>query len=146
MIPNSVKQLCKGDVTKIENYEKALKDNTHQWVVHHRKEDELKVRAVYLIENNLYYHRPPEELIFLTSEEHSRHHATKDNHPLYGKSNPKKIKMSSFELFYFYCVKEYRLREIANIFNCSLATINIRMQKYGISKKKQLELKNMFRK
>lgn len=67
----------------IENYDKAVADDTQVWVCHHRLEthnsdgerrlvdisrEELKVLGMY-------YDRPSEELIFLTKAEHmSLHH------------------------------------------------------------------------
>lgn len=70
------------DYTQIENYNKAVVDETQIWDCHHRLEthtsdgerrlvdistEELKALGVY-------YNRPPEELIFLTQEEHMRLH------------------------------------------------------------------------
>lgn len=54
----------------IENYDKAIADETQTWEVHHRRE-ELYSRAE-LIERGEYYDRPPEELIFLTPTEHRK--------------------------------------------------------------------------
>ena len=58
---------------EIENYDKAVNDKTTIWVCHHRAEIETNgvVHSMnYLIENNLYYHQNPEDLIFLTQSEH----------------------------------------------------------------------------
>lgn len=72
---------CREDVSLIENYDKAIADNTQTWVLHHR--DEIRVlpsgmvakRSVKeLIENGRYYHCPANELIFLTSAEHTSMH------------------------------------------------------------------------
>ena len=103
-----VKKYCNGDITKIENYELAITDNTQTWECHHRLEthnSDGKKRLVYiqkkeLIELDIYYNRPPEELIFLTSAEHSRlHHKcktlseeTKQKISKAGKSLSKEIK------------------------------------------------------
>lgn len=90
------------DYTKIENYECAILDTSQTWCCHHRNEIELNVSRQQLIDMNLYFHRPPEELIFLTSAEHNRiHHKGKTislahrqaiskantgkNNPMYGK-------------------------------------------------------------
>ena len=64
------------ELEKIENYDKAKKDNFKNWILHHRLE--LNENGTFahnskeLIEMNLYYHRPPSELIFLTKEEHDK--------------------------------------------------------------------------
>lgn len=69
-----VKKYCK-DYTKIENYEQAINDS-ETWECHHK----LEIREDYLNSceelksMNLYYNRPPEELIFLTVKEHRKVH------------------------------------------------------------------------
>lgn len=69
---------CIEDISKIENYDKAIADTTQTWVCHHRLEmqDEPFNSAEYLKKNNLYYHRPAAELIFLTRGEHTKLHST----------------------------------------------------------------------
>lgn len=73
---NNVKMFCNGDISRIENYDKAVADTTQTWDCHHRGEiipcgnfsrDVLKKYC-------LYYHRQPEELVFLTHKEHQRLH------------------------------------------------------------------------
>lgn len=79
---------CKDDITKIENYEKAIADNTQTWQCHHRlethkykdrnrkewvKRDE-DVSVETLIAFDVYYNRPAEELIFMTHAEHRALH------------------------------------------------------------------------
>ena len=76
------KSYCKEDVSKIENYDKAVNDKTQTCHCHHR--DEVKVlpsgitvirSKTDLIENGRYYNCPANELIFLTKAEHnSLHH------------------------------------------------------------------------
>ena len=72
------KKYCRDDLTKIENYDKAVADTSQTWHLHHRLEltldgkfalsrDQLKM-------HDMYYHRPYYELIFLTHAEHSRLH------------------------------------------------------------------------
>ena len=69
---------CK-DYENIENYEKAKKDNFKGWHCHHRlethtpdgKRRDVDIGYKKLIALGLYYHRPAEELIFLTSREHN---------------------------------------------------------------------------
>ena len=69
---------CKEDISLIENYDKAIADSTQTWVCHHRLEiqDEHINSLDYLKKNNLYYHRPANELIFLTRGEHTKLHNT----------------------------------------------------------------------
>ena len=54
----------------IENYDKAIADTTQTWDVHHRKEEFYSQKE--LKERNEYYDVEPEDLIFLTREEHNR--------------------------------------------------------------------------
>lgn len=72
---SSVELYCEGDFTKIENFSVALNDIAQTWEIHHRKETEENKSRKELIEQGLYYHRPADELIFLTKAEHSRRHA-----------------------------------------------------------------------
>lgn len=69
---------CKEDISLIENYDKAIADTTQTWVCHHRLEiqDGHNNSLDYLKKNNLYYHRPANELIFLTRGEHTKLHNT----------------------------------------------------------------------
>lgn len=62
----SVKWYCK-DFTKIENYDKAIADTEKVWICHHRLEKDYTYRE--LVSMGLYYHRPPEELIFVENKE-----------------------------------------------------------------------------
>lgn len=78
----------------IENYSKAIADNSEIWACHHRLETHnsdgerrlVDILGTELISLGLYYDRPPEELIFLTQSEHVRLHrigkpgAMKDKH------------------------------------------------------------------
>ena len=78
----------------IENYSKAIADNSEIWACHHRLETHnsdgerrlVDILETELIALGLYYDRPPEELIFLTQSEHMRLHrigkpgAMKDKH------------------------------------------------------------------
>lgn len=78
-----VKTFCCGDITKIENYDKAINDTTQTWHCHHRLEihEDYRNSMGDLILMNLYYNRPPEELIFLTPKEHSNLHKLGYKHP-----------------------------------------------------------------
>lgn len=69
---------CK-DIEKVENFEKAKADNFKGWHCHHRLEthnSDGERRLVDISHNELkalgmYYNRPADELIFLTSREHN---------------------------------------------------------------------------
>ena len=75
------KKYCK-DYQDIENYEAAKKDDFIGWHCHHRLEThtpdgerrEVDIGYKELITLGLYYNRPAEELIFLTTSEHGRLH------------------------------------------------------------------------
>ena len=54
----------------IENYDKAIADETQIWEVHHRKEEIYPYKE--LIERGEYFDVEPEELIFLTRAEHRK--------------------------------------------------------------------------
>jgi len=76
---NKVKSYCK-DFQKIENFMEAYNDLNETWHCHHRLEihDDYENTMEDLILMNLYYNRPPEELIFLRSADHmSIHHKGK---------------------------------------------------------------------
>ena len=85
MIAN-IKKLEKycEDYTKIENYDEAL-HSPLRYDLHHRHEISESKSASDLIAENLYYHRPPEELIFLSHGEHIRLHRKGENNPMFGK-------------------------------------------------------------
>ena len=76
---------CKDDISKIENYDKAIADTTQTWHCHHRLELTLEREFAHSKEElkrlGMYYHRPYFELIFLTNSEHNRlHHKGKNSH------------------------------------------------------------------
>ena len=72
------KKFCKEDISKIENYDKAISDSTQTWHCHHRTEIWWKCSKKDLIDNECYYNRKACELIFLTREEHVKlHHKNK---------------------------------------------------------------------
>lgn len=75
---------CKEDISKIENYYKAIADTTQTWHLHHRTEIWWNCSKKELIENECYFNRKACELIFLTPSEHSRLHNTGENNPRYG--------------------------------------------------------------
>ena len=75
---HTFERYCK-DYENIENYEKAKADNFKGWHCHHRLETHnsdgerrlVDITQAELIALNMYYHRPAEELIFLTTREHN---------------------------------------------------------------------------
>lgn len=69
------KRYCNEDISLIENYETMIADYTQKWCCHHRREIDENKSASQLIAENLYYNRPPSELIFMTKSEHSALHA-----------------------------------------------------------------------
>ena len=86
---------CK-DYKNIENYDKAKKDNFKGWHCHHRLETHnsdgerrlVDITQAELKSSGMYYHRPAEELIFLTTREHNAYNKGKP------KSEEAKKKMS----------------------------------------------------
>ena len=92
-----------SDIENVENFEKAKVDNFKGWECHHRlethtpdgKRRDADISHKELIALGLYYHRPSEELIFLTTREH---HAFKkgkqagENNPMYGKHHTKEAR------------------------------------------------------
>ena len=91
---NTVKKFCCEDISKIENYDLAIADTTQTWDCHHRMEL-IATGAVVdstrqdLIDWNIYYDRPADELIFLTKAEHRALH-----NKVYKHSEDAKQKMS----------------------------------------------------
>lgn len=83
MIRKSILQICKNP-TEIENFKEAFCDETQVWVCHHRLEThfsdgslrpiDARITTKELQALDMYYNRPSEELIFLTSAEHAALH------------------------------------------------------------------------
>ena len=73
------RKYCRDDLSKIENYEKAIADTTQVWDLHHRLEltldGEFALSREQLKMHDMYYNRPYYELIFLTHAEHRRLHS-----------------------------------------------------------------------
>lgn len=93
------KCIC-DDIENVENYEKAKADNFEGWECHHRLETHTsdgKRRTVDISRKELqalgmYYHRPAEELIFITIPEHSSLHHKGKPSPRKGKRLSEKTK------------------------------------------------------
>ena len=79
----TVKVFCNEDITKIENYDKAIADTTKTWQCHHRLEimpfSKKEISVKKMEELGLYYNRPANELIFLTETEHKALHLASRN-------------------------------------------------------------------
>ena len=90
---HNFERYCK-DYENIENYYKAKADNFKGWCCHHRKGVDIPAEELQVLD--MYYNRPPEELIFLTRSEHRALHTEGEKHPMYGKhqSEETKKKMS----------------------------------------------------
>jgi len=72
----TVSKFCNEEISKIENYDLAIKSDK-MWHCHHRLEivdDKLVNSKQDLISKNMYYNRPASELIFMTSMDHRRLH------------------------------------------------------------------------
>lgn len=63
------KKFCCEDISKIENYEKAIADKTQIWVCHHRNGINRDLNA-----EGLYWNRPAAELVFMLRREHTALH------------------------------------------------------------------------
>lgn len=86
--PNTGIPRCESNKDHIiENYEDAKKDDFKGWICHHRlelTEDGCFLNSTMdLINKGLYYHRPPEELIWLKVGDHSRLHNLKEKSALW---------------------------------------------------------------
>lgn len=66
-----------GRIDLIENYDIAMKDNLDGWDIHHKLEihDDYINSLKHMKLMNLYYNRPPAELIWLRNSDHKRLHA-----------------------------------------------------------------------
>lgn len=73
-----LKRYCKDDLSLIENYSLAKRDNFTGWQIHHRLEFTLDGERARtsdeLIRMGMYYSRPYFELIFLSTRDHRRLH------------------------------------------------------------------------
>jgi hypothetical protein len=98
MISKCAYMYCRDDLSLIENYEKAISDESQVWDCHHRLEvqDDKILSKDDLIGLNLYYNRPASELIFMTKKDHHSLHSSnlkeetlrKRSLKLKGKCNP----------------------------------------------------------
>lgn len=103
MINRNIDKICK-DFAKIENYEKAVADNS-KWECHHRLETHfsdgtLRPKNCYLTAKELkaldmYFDRPAEELIFLSKSEHCALHTKSRDSGMKGKHHSEESKQKS---------------------------------------------------
>lgn len=73
---NNAKKFCSEDISLIENYDKAINDNSQVWHCHHKLEIQGKfINSLELLKKcGLYYNVPAWQLIFLTVSEHRSLH------------------------------------------------------------------------
>lgn len=69
---NQARKYCANPIEMIEGYERAMNE-PGMFEVHHKLEEQGYSKHE-LIDKDLYYNRPAEELVFLTRLEHSRLH------------------------------------------------------------------------
>lgn len=81
------RQYCYEDISRIENYDKAIADKEHIWHCHHRAEVLPcgNYSVVMLQTYGLYWNRPASELIFLTHSDHRKLHMVGNRNHMYGK-------------------------------------------------------------
>ena len=63
MIRTDVNVYCCENISKIENYNKALAAKT-TWDIHHKREITENKSKQQLIDEDIYFNRPADELIF----------------------------------------------------------------------------------
>lgn len=88
MIATNAVYYCCEDLSKVENYDKAVVDTTQTWYCHHRLETHnsdgegrsVDVSSSELVALDMYYNRPASELIFLTVKDHNVLHQKGKKH------------------------------------------------------------------
>ena len=77
------KAFCSEPLDLVENYQQALAENFKGWDIHHRREiqQDKIVSRQQLIDQDLYYSRPAEELVFMRHGEHMRLHNLSRSYP-----------------------------------------------------------------
>lgn len=87
----TAKSFC-NNYTEIENYNEAVNDLNQTWDCHHKKEITENKTRLQLINEDIYYNRPPEELVFLTHADHTKVHKTGKFNPMFGKHHSEEIR------------------------------------------------------
>lgn len=105
MIGYIQRKYCKDDISLIENYDKAKADNFKGWDLHHRLELTLDGEFAHTKEElerlDMYYHRPYFELIFLTTSEHMKLHASnRSEEQLLSMSKAQSLHVGELNSFY----------------------------------------------
>ena len=79
---SQTRKYCCEDISKIENYDKAIADSTQMWECHHKAE--ILPCGKYSIEDlekfDLYWKQPADRLIFLDGTCHRQMHAIGRKH------------------------------------------------------------------
>lgn len=158
---------CKDDISKIENYDQAISDTKNIWHLHHRLETHDKwgslreeaIPSKVLRYLGLYYHRPVNELIFMTNKEHCELHGkilsekakaallthckgknnywygknrSKENNPMYGKHHTEEAKKKIRKPVR--CIETGMIFDsvtsAAGFFKCSKGSISSSIHKY----------------
>lgn len=98
MISNKAKNICREDLSLVENYDLAIQDKDVIWVLHHRDEYRVLPSGIEvwrskeeLIENGRYFRVPANELIFLTPSDHTKLHNKNPNQPFKNSSIQKEL-------------------------------------------------------
>ena len=76
----SLRRYCSEDISRIENYDKAVNDKEHMWDCHHRAEVLPcgRYSREVLKKMGMYWNRPSSELIFLRRDEHKKLHNNRE--------------------------------------------------------------------
>lgn len=93
MIGKCIEEYCSEDISRIENYNEAILDDSQLWDCHHRRES-IYTRAG-LIEIGEYYDRPAIELIFLKRDDHNKIHHVGKHH---SESTKERMRKSALNL------------------------------------------------
>lgn len=124
------RKYCSEDISLIENYREAV-NSKEKWDCHHKDEIDLNKGKSELIKLNLYYKVPADRLVFINQSEHCKLHRS-------GKNNYQWHDICPLQLFYYRNVEKMSYEKIAEILNCSIATIHRRLNKLNITKDKNI--------